>query len=210
MKKGRLLALFLGVVLVLSVGQPASAVTIEIGFSGPYSERDLTEAFGIDPKDVPDVVPGQTYDLTFGIDITSELNALPGGPPPGVTSHTQVWLFHAGIADNGVDEKILSFVIDGSPGGHTLISGPQLMKPIPPPVIDDYFSEVAGDGTQELTFTEGTGINECIWFDVHATAIGYTIGAGEINLEPTPVPSALLLLGSGFVGLVGLRRFRRK
>jgi hypothetical protein len=66
--------------------------------------------------------------------------------------------------------------------------------------------------------TTAPGIVPNTYYGIVITAIddlgnGFDIGdfnPANLEVHASPIPSALLLLGSGFVGLVGFRRFRRK
>jgi hypothetical protein len=72
----------------------------------------------------------------------------------------------------------------------------------------------------DLILTDGGEINpvywnQLFWDDVHPTENGHTILAGEaynvlqgdpIGTSPIPIPPAAWLLGTGFVGIIGVRK----
>jgi hypothetical protein len=167
------------------------------------------EVWQINPDDVIEnhsVWICDTVTLDYGLEITEFIQDYIG-------NDTRAFLFHA-------DQDLYDFEIFDTEGGpdHEVyvdtING-QIMKP--PFQENDYFSDwsTAGEPQDYVHFYGGDGIPYCTFFDVYVRADSgssfiETWDPAELSIHPTPVPGALLLLGSGFVGLVGFRRFRRK
>jgi len=175
-----LLMIVLATVLIFSRGVFAQAV--KIGFSGPYTEEQVRE-MGIDPEAVPSVWICEWHSINWGIETL---------PPEGSPSGTKAWLFHA-------DEDLPDFEFYGG-----------LDTPLEPGNMDPYYiqwTHYKPDGTYSpyyLHFSGGQGIPYCTYFDLYAELGG--LPPSLINFHATPIPSTLLLLGSGFIGLIGFKK----
>jgi hypothetical protein len=90
---------------------------------------------------------------------------------------------------------VTAFDINGNQIGLPFVTGPFGGNPITPPIMVDQF-------TVNLNFP---GIKSV----VVSNAINAGIGLDNIQFCDIPVPPTLLLLGSGLVGLLGLRRRAR-
>ena len=206
MKKSALLAFFLAVALVLCMGQSASADTVQVTFTGEYTTEDFGNWPFPSPADrlnwvnnIPveyicdyDYMPDGDDDEFIGYEITDFLYP-PGNYPTGAPSRT--WIFQAG-------EDILDFEFWYHEGGDLVGNTAGA----------NYFSAILDQGTY-VHFYDGQ-ISQDTWFGIEFKQLDGTnpldFDPAQLEIHPTPIPSALLLLGSGFVGLVGLRRFRRK
>jgi len=210
MKKGTLLAFFLAIVLVFSTVQYATSANLEVGLSGPYSTSDFRTWIlgygGPTPPQVPkeyicywhDVDSTWDNEATIAsYEITTQLRG-----EGEIGTDTRSWIFQAG-------EDIFDIEFDAGES-HTLFAGNL-----------EYFSGLQGDGSDFVRFYAANDLEvlgKDTYYDITVRSLdpGFNID----NFDPTslgihasgevPIPSALLLLGSGFVGLVGLRRFGRK
>jgi hypothetical protein len=193
MKKARLLISILAIGLIICAGTIAQAAVI--GFSGPYQTRTnpegelvvITPSGDILAADVPDVMICEWWDLgSYGIPID---------PPDGVPAGTLSWLLHAG--EDLPDFEFESDFIRIEPGAHY------------PDPAQAFYANVDWDPANPLYmhFNDGV-IPLCTYFDIHYYEQEFDLEG--IRYHATPIPGAVWLLGSGLVGLVGLRKKFRK
>jgi hypothetical protein len=179
-KAGLLLSLVLASLLIFSTG--VFAQYVEIGFSGPYTLEDL-DGWGIDPASVPSV---WICDWN-GINETWEGDP-PGMPAPEIPGRPYHYLWHA-------DEDLPDFEFESE---YYLVPGH----------MDPYYTKVIDDGNY-LHFSGGDGIPFCTYFDVYVKPLDFPVNEldpSNFGMHATPIPGAVWLLGSGFIGLAAVRR----
>ena len=209
MKRGGLLACCLAIALIFSLSQVVSAATVEVSLSGPYDDQDFGRWYIRDghtflEENIPDEIictwhdVNQTYTFASGLEITTNLRN-----DGAIGDDTRSWIFQVPSDLEFTNFEFRSDLYDlvvGDLDYFTLVNHP---GGVPPNTILRYYDGVmTGD----------------LYYDVSVKAVDpFTIGSFDpASLEihasgsGVPIPSALLLLGSGFVGLVGLRRFGRK
>ena len=216
MRKSALLAFFLAVAFILPGGQPALADTVQVTFTGEYTSEDFGNwpfnspaerlawvdnipvemicdyDFMNDPDFTDSTIRPQGYEIT---DFLYPPENYPEGPP------SRTWIFQAG--EDLPDFEFWYYFDDDPPFGADLVGNT---------AGANYYSQITDTGLY-VHFTDGV-ISADTWFGIQFKQLDGTdptaFDPADLRIHPTPIPSALLLLGSGLVGLVGLRRFRKK
>jgi hypothetical protein len=82
-----------------------------------------------------------------------------------------------------------------------------LVDSLPNPLQDGDLFSITFDGNilgfSDILFFDSTGINT---FDMKITNEDNWLTDGSVNFAPVPIPPAILLLGGGLLGMLGIRR----
>lgn len=184
MTKRALLTSFIGMVLVLGLTTNSFAAWYSTSVDSPdYTNGQTWNSVAINVPTPNPAVPGSTSPY-----LRATFNAMSNGMwNQGSTPETltfQVWLNGGTL----LDTVVVTPYHPGAAGSGTAVN------------IEKYYDYAAGVYTfTAFSGTENTGE---IWRET-----SYSLSSASTN--PTPLPAAVWMLGSGLLGITGFKRFRK-